>query len=192
MRRCVSVSNSLIFASFNRFLFSKECFNPYSNEKCPRCSRLSKKDREIIPSKPATPPDRSNPFIWVDDHLPRKRSQFILVYDKNWIPDLKKYWINFACIEFFLLVIHQNPTYNFFLIIRLTCLISSCSEANSIPAHSVSKLMTVAFRGYICTAINWLSKMSDWESRRTCWVGNLSDKVTEEILFELFLQSRNR
>merc|ERR1712037_784341 len=32
------------------------------------------------------------------------------------------------------------------------------------------------------------SEMSDWESRRTCWVGNLSDKVTEEILFELFLQ----
>ena len=32
--------------------------------------------------------------------------------------------------------------------------------------------------------------MSDWESRRTVWVGNLEPRVTEEILFELFLQSK--
>jgi len=45
-------------------VYHKECFNPYANEKCPRCIRLAKKDRERTPSKPAQSLDqRSNSFI---------------------------------------------------------------------------------------------------------------------------------
>jgi hypothetical protein len=55
-----------------------------------------------------------------------------MIYKKK-IPDLKKYLINFACINFFLLLIYQNSTFDYFLIYRLTCLISSFSEAILFP-----------------------------------------------------------
>lgn len=90
---------------------------------------------------------------------------------------------SFNLSEFnFSLLSYLSPYLPYFFIFR----------SNSIPAHSFPNPMTATFRRCFCTAKKWLSEMSDWESRRTCWVGNLSDKVTEEILFELFLQSGNR
>jgi RNA recognition motif-containing protein len=49
-----------------------------------------------------------------------------------------------------------------------------------------SLLLTSHFKKSQHTKSKSERRMSDVD--RTVWVGNLSDKVTEEILFELFLQ----
>ena len=91
---------------------------------------------------------------------------------KKKIPDLKKYPINFACINFFLLLIYQNSTFDYFLIYRLTCLISSFSEAILFPLIHFRIPWQLHLEGV------FVQRKSDWAK---CQIGNQGGPAGSEI-----------